>query len=142
MTNTILFTIPICFFVKNATLTSFTYTNTTLHYNLTLQLSIPSKFTTLDYINVVASYNNITFASQPDETLIEGFTGLSIHFNGERVLALSANQHSELDSDNMSGIYNISVKFWPSKKISTPTKVLCDLQIPMNNSILCDWIKD
>ncbi|KOM58463.1 hypothetical protein LR48_Vigan11g149700 [Vigna angularis] len=134
------------FYVSNATVLNFSYntTTTTFTYNLALFVIILERFEFLKYVKATASYLNHTFASKPDETLVQGFTGLRMRFNGEYVVPFTKDQLLTLNNNQMAGLYNITIRIWPSVTYSDYIKarimkklVLCDIQFPLQSRVLC-----
>ncbi|XP_052724132.1 uncharacterized protein LOC128193965 [Vigna angularis] len=136
------------FSVSNATVVSFSYntTTTTFTYNLALFVTVPETFESINYFKATASYLNHRFASEPDETLVHGFTGLSMRFNGEYVVPFSKDQLLTLNNNHMAGLYNITIIIWPAKTHPFLVKlgfikalVLCDIQVPLQSRVFCGW---
>ncbi|KAK7382814.1 hypothetical protein VNO80_01905 [Phaseolus coccineus] len=139
------------FSVTKSTVLSFTYntTTTTFTYNLLLLVRVPNNHVSLDYVNATASYLDHRFASKPDEALVQGFTGLRMHFNGENVVHFTEDQISRLDKNHIAGLYNVTVRIWPSKMMKpgkrigpAKTVVLCDIQVPHESRVPCGWTTD
>jgi len=55
---------------------------------------------------------NHRFYSKPDETLVQGFTGLRMCFNVEYVMVFTEDQLLMLEKDHMAGLYDITVIIW------------------------------
>ncbi|WVZ17835.1 hypothetical protein V8G54_010817 [Vigna mungo] len=136
------------FSVKNATMISFSYNSTTTIFtsNLSLFVTIPKEFESFNYFNATVSYLNHRFASKPDETLVDGFIGLSMRFNGEYVVPFSKDQLLTLNKNHMEGLYNIRIIIWPSKTHPYYVKlgfikalVLCEIQVPLKSRVFCGW---
>ncbi|WVZ17629.1 hypothetical protein V8G54_010611 [Vigna mungo] len=134
------------FSVNNSTVISFSYntTTTTFTYNLLLYVIVPDIYVSHDYVNATASYLNHRFPSKPDETFVQGFTGLRMRFNGNFVVAFTQDQLSTLQNDHMVGLYNVTIRIWPSKPTQRKigllkTLVLCDIQVPFQSKLSCDW---
>lgn len=139
------------FYVSNSTMLNFSYNTTTtiFTYNFILLITVPNNHVSLDYVNATASYLNIRFASKPEETLVQDFTGLRMHFNGKNVVNFTEDQLSMLDKNYTAGLYNVTVRIWPSKLMKSgkrigPAKnvVLCDVQVPHDTRVSCDWIRE
>ncbi|QCE04799.1 hypothetical protein DEO72_LG8g2840 [Vigna unguiculata] len=139
------------FSVNNSTVLSFSYnaTTATFSYNLLLFVAIPDIYVSLGYVNATVSYLDHRFASKPDETLVRGFTGFRMRFNGDYVVPFTQDQLSALQKDHVAGLYNITVRIWPSNPINNHRKigllkplVLCDIQVPLQSRVSCDWITE
>ncbi|QCE04796.1 hypothetical protein DEO72_LG8g2837 [Vigna unguiculata] len=142
------------FSVSNSTVFSFSYntttTTTTFSYDLLLFVYFPYSYVSFDYVQATASYLNHTFASKPDETLVQGFTGqLIMRFNGHYVALFTEDQLLTLHKDHMAGLYNITVTIWPSDIDSNNGKtgvlnnvVLCYIQVPLQPRVFCRRTND
>ncbi|WVZ24982.1 hypothetical protein V8G54_003526 [Vigna mungo] len=136
------------FYVSNATVLKFSYntTTTTFTYNLALFVIVPERFDFLQYVKATASYLNHTFVSKPDETLVQGFNGLRMRFNGEYVVSFTKDQLLTLNNNQMAGLYNITIRIWPSVTYPDYVKarimkkhVLCDIEFPLQSRVFCGW---
>ncbi|QCE05148.1 NDR1/HIN1-like protein 3 [Vigna unguiculata] len=155
------------FHVTDASLTRFTYSNNTLHYNLALNVSIrnPNKRVGVyyDQIEAVALYEDARFASQtlgPFFQHTKNTTFISPLFNGQRVTPLTAEQGSQFEKDNDSGIFPIDVKLFMNvrfkflffKSHTIRPNIRCGLHVPLKSrngtsspdaafeATECDWI--
>ncbi|WVZ17828.1 hypothetical protein V8G54_010810 [Vigna mungo] len=129
------------FSVRNATVVNFSYNTTAAFtYNLSLFVTIPEKFRSLKYFKSTVSYLNHRFASKPNETLIQGFTGLRMRFNGEYAVFFTEEQLLTLNKNHMAGLYNITIRIWQSNTDSCLSLGLCDIQVPLQSRVFCDWV--
>ncbi|WVZ17834.1 hypothetical protein V8G54_010816 [Vigna mungo] len=132
------------FSVSNATVFNFSYntTTTTFTYNLSLFVTIPEKFESLKYFKSTVSYLNHRFASKRNETLVQGFTGLRMRFSGEYFVAFTKEQLLTLNKNHMAGLYNITIRIWQSETYSCLSFGLCNIQVPLQSRVFCDWTDD
>nr|AFK37034.1 unknown [Lotus japonicus] len=136
------------FRVTEASLTEFTYTNNTLHYNLALNITVrnPNSRVGLYYdsIETTAFYHDARFASQNLGNFFQhkkNTTVLSPVFKGQQVVPFSEEQGKKLNEDQGSEIYRINVKLLLKVRFKlglfktgkvTP-KVRCELHVPLKS---------
>ncbi|RDX81192.1 NDR1/HIN1-like protein 10, partial [Mucuna pruriens] len=146
--------------VTDATLTEFNYTGNTLNYNLALNITVrnPNKRLGIyyDYIEARALFQDVRFDSQFPSPFYQGHKTtnvLSPVFQGQQVLALNADQTTELNKENTTGVYEIDVKMYLRvrfklgvfKSRRLKPKVSCDLRVPLKGTptvfeiTKCDW---
>lgn len=151
------------FHVTNATLTQFSYTNNTLHYNLALNVSIrnPNRRVGIyyDHIETLALYQDVRFGSQTLEPFFQhhkNTTVISTVLKGQQVMPLAAKQVSELDKEEDLGVYGIVVKVFMTVRFkfvlfktgNVKPKIRCALHVPLKSRngtdsafqiTECDW---
>ncbi|TKY56502.1 YLS9 protein [Spatholobus suberectus] len=129
--------LPFKFFVMDATLTQFNYTNNTFDYNLTLNMTV-SKAIYYEYIIANVLYQNVSFGSQTVELMFKkGFSKWNMDLKGQHVLALNTNQILEFNKEKISGVYHINVKLCLRSRLKNDQDkplVHCDLQVPLKSS--------
>jgi hypothetical protein len=141
------------FYVTEANLTKFDYTNNTLHYNMVLNFTArnPNKKLGVYYDDVKAQafYEGSRFAIVDVITFKNSFRQdkkrsdpMSGVFTGQQLLMLNNDQVSEFNKDKSVGVYDIRVKLYfrirfklgDSISHNYKPKVKCDLNIPLNSS--------
>ncbi|XP_061351102.1 NDR1/HIN1-like protein 10 [Gastrolobium bilobum] len=141
------------FYVTEAELTQFDYTNNTLHYNLVLNFTVrnPNEKLSIYYdkVEALAFYEGSRFASPDVITDMNSFgqckkstDTISAVFAGQQMLLLDNDQVSDFNKDKSVGIYNIYVKLYFRIRFrvgdfitrTMKPKVKCDLKVPFINS--------
>ncbi|KAA8518501.1 hypothetical protein F0562_015975 [Nyssa sinensis] len=140
------------FNVTDATLTEFnisTPTNTTLYYNLALNMTIrnPNKRIGIYYdrIEARAFYQGQRFAAtdlQPFYQRHKNTATLNPEFKGQNVVMLGDSELSNYNSEKSSGTYSIDLKlylrvrfkFGLFKSPKFKPKIECDLKVPLESN--------
>ncbi|KAG5126421.1 hypothetical protein JHK82_027256 [Glycine max] len=137
------------FHVTDASLTRFDYTtNNTLHYDLTLNVSIrnPNRRVGVyyDQIEALALYEDVLFGNLTLGSFYQhhkNTTFVSPIFKGQRVTPLAKVQVSEFDKEKGSGVYTIDLKLFMTvrfkfllfKSGSLKPKIRCALHVPLKS---------
>jgi len=140
------------FYVNEANLTKFDYTNNTLYYNMVLNFTARnpnnklnfyydkaearafyegSRFANVDVITAMNSFRQFKKSSDP----------MSGVFSGQRLLMLDNDQVSEFNKDKSVEVYDIYVKLYLEIRFRLGNvifgrinpKVKCDLKVPLNS---------
>ncbi|KAB1222557.1 Protein YLS9 [Morella rubra] len=139
------------FHVTDASLTQFNYTtnNTTLYYNLALNLTIrnPNKKIGIYYdrLEARAYYEDRRFSTAPLTSFYQGHkntTVLNPVFKGQQLLLLGADELSVLNSEKSAGVFDIDVKLYLRVKFKlgkiktwgVKPKISCDLKVPLSSN--------
>lgn len=139
------------FYATEANLTQFdlSITNSTLYYNLALNLRIrnPNKRVGVYYDEIEASsyYNGNRLQTKEVERFYQGHkntSDLKTVFQGESVLNLQGTDRLEYELEKREGSYSIDVKLrlrirlkaWWFKTPRFSSKVECDLKVPLLNN--------
>ncbi|XP_061338089.1 NDR1/HIN1-like protein 10 [Gastrolobium bilobum] len=146
--------------VTDASLSQFNYTGDTLNYDLALNITVrnPNKRLGIyyDYIEARALFQDARFDSDFLDPFYQGHKTTNVLnpvFKGQQVIALNADQTSELNKEKNSGVYVIDVKLYLRvrfklgvfKTKTLKPKISCDLQIPSSpaagifQTTKCDW---
>ncbi|KAL2345288.1 hypothetical protein Fmac_006573 [Flemingia macrophylla] len=150
------------FHVTDATLTQFNYTGETLHYDLTLNVTVrnPNKKIGVyfDRIEARALYHDARFDTEQPSPFYLGHKSTNVFtavFKGEHVLPLSTDQTADFKKENATRVYEIDVKMYlrvrfklgSAKTKTLKPKVTCELQLPLEGTTgvglfqttKCDW---
>ncbi|KAG7958337.1 hypothetical protein I3843_10G016300 [Carya illinoinensis] len=139
------------FHVTDASLTQFNFTtnNNTLHYNLSVDISVrnPNKKIGIYYdrIEARAYFEDQRFSTVPLPPFYQGHkntTVLSPVFKGQTVVLLGADELSELNSDKSVGVFDVEVKLYlrirfklgKVKSWRMRPKIECDLKVPLSSN--------
>ncbi|XP_057438899.1 NDR1/HIN1-like protein 10 [Lotus japonicus] len=146
---------PFKFYVNEAKLTEFNYTNNSLRYNMVLNFTArnPNKKLNIYYdkVEALAFYEDSRFAS--DDKVIthmnsfrqykKSSSPMSATFSGQHVMVLDSDQLSELSKDKSAHVYDIYVKLHFRIRFrlgdfifnnDLKPKVKCDLKVPLDSN--------
>lgn len=138
------------FNVTDATLTQFNFTNNTqLHYDLGVYFSIRNPnaqvgiyYDTIEATTIYKDQNFDTRLLTPFYQTPKTTSLLRGRFEGQQLVVIANDKVSEFNSENLSGVYSIDVKFRLSlrlkfglyKIIRVRPKVGCGFKVPLNFS--------
>ncbi|KAH7512240.1 NDR1/HIN1-like protein 10 [Ziziphus jujuba] len=133
--------------VTEASLTQFNLTSNTLHYNLALNATMRNPNRKLgvynDRIEAKAFFEGARFDSKvfTDLGLLKKKSSkdLSVAFEGQRLLALDADEINDFNEQKTAGVFDIDVKFYLRNRLRLgdfiggkfKPKIKCDLKVPL-----------
>ncbi|TKY68855.1 YLS9 protein [Spatholobus suberectus] len=123
--------------VTDASITQFDYVDNTLHYDLALNVTVSNIVYGYDYIEAGASYQDAMLGF----SILKPFNGsineLNAVFNGHHDgLSLGTKEISEMNKENLSGVFRIIVKLCLRHRYYTyhlNPMVRCDLHVPLKS---------
>ncbi|XP_061338112.1 NDR1/HIN1-like protein 10 [Gastrolobium bilobum] len=141
------------FYVTEAKLTQFDYSNNTLRYNMVLNFTArnPNKKLSIYYdkVEALAFYEGSRFANSDVITHMNSFrqykkstNPMSAVFSGQPLLLLDNDQVSDFNQDKSAGVYDIYVKLYFRIRfrlgdVITGTKkpkAKCELKVPLSSN--------
>ncbi|KAL8039868.1 hypothetical protein ABFX02_10G064400 [Erythranthe guttata] len=137
------------FYAADATLTQFSLDNSTLHYNLALNLTIrnPNKRIGIyyDQIEARAFYHGQRFSTVQLPNFYQGHkntTSQIAEFKGQQIVLLGTKEMKDYNEEKISGRYEIDVKLYLKIRLKfrfvkswrVKPKIDCDLKIPLTSN--------
>ncbi|KAL4296992.1 hypothetical protein GQ457_12G012430 [Hibiscus cannabinus] len=149
------------FHVTDVQLSEFTLDNTTLRYNLAVNITVrnPNKRIGIHYdrIEARAYYEDQRLQSLPLTPFYQGHKNTSFLnpvFTGEQFLRLASGEVADYNEERISGVYSIDVKLYLRIRFKVGRvrtsrfrpRIECDLKVPLNSANAapfttkrCDW---